>query len=69
MLKAMSSQLLFGRDMILNTPFVTYWKSIMRHNQELIYQNNQNKNKNYKPHNYRVREKVLVRDKKANKYK
>ena len=30
--------------------------------------NNKNRNKNSKPHIYKAREKVLVRDKKENKY-
>ena len=36
-LQAMHVQLVFGCCMISNTPFVEYWGSIRRYNQELIY--------------------------------
>ena len=39
----------------------------MRRKQEQIDKNNQKVNNNFKPHNYRVCEKLLVFDKKANK--
>ena len=53
-------RMVFGHDMILNTPFVDYWESSRRCKQELIDKNNQHENKNRKPHNYRVCEKVPV---------
>ena len=62
----MTSQMVFRRDTILNTPI---WEAIRRRKQQLTDKNNQNKNKNCKLHNYIVCEKVLVRDKRANKYK
>ena len=63
----MPAQLVLGSDLILNTPLIVDWENIRRSKQQLIDKNNQNK-KNRKLHNYRVHEKVLVSDKKANKY-
>ena len=67
-LQATPGQLVFGRDMILNTPFIADWEAIRKRKQELIDKNNKNENKKRTPHNYRVREKVLMRNKRANKY-
>ena len=50
--------------MILNTPLISDWGAIMRYKEELIDKNNRNKNKNHKPRDYIICEKVLVRDKK-----
>ena len=55
--------------MIFNTPFICDWGAIMRLKQEQIDKNNQKENNNFKPHNYRVCEKLLVSDQKANKCK
>ena len=65
MLQSMPVQLVFERDITLNTPFVADWKAIRRCKQCLIDKNNQNKNKDRKLNIYRVREKVLVRDNKG----
>ena len=42
----MPGQLVFGRDMILNTPFIADWKSIRLRKQKMINNNNQLENKN-----------------------
>ena len=42
-LQSMTIQLVFGCNMIINTPFVDYGGSVRRCNQELIDQNNKNK--------------------------
>ena len=63
-LQATPVQLIFGRDMILNTPFIADWKDIRLLKQKIIYNNNQLENKNRKPHIYRIWDKVLVRNKK-----
>ena len=42
--------MVFGINMILNTPSISDWGAIMRHTQELIDRNNQLENKNRKPH-------------------
>ena len=51
-LQSMTVQLMFGRDMILNTLFIYYWESIRRRKQLRIDKNNQNENANQKPHKY-----------------
>ena len=67
-LQATPRQLDFGRDMIFNTPCVAYWKSIRLHKQKMTDKNNPLEHKNHKPHIYSIQDKVLVRNKKANKY-
>ena len=56
----MPEHLLFGHGMILDTPFISDWEAISKCKQELIDKNNRNNNKNRKPYNCRVREKVPV---------
>ena len=46
MLKATPYQLVFGRDMILNTPFKVDWEYIRPRKQKKIDKNNQLENKN-----------------------
>ena len=56
-------------NMIINTPFISDWEGIRLRKQKITDKNSQIENKNCKPHIYRLREKVLVRNKKANKCK
>ena len=67
-LQATPGQLIFGFDMILNTPFIEDWEAIMLHKKKIIDKNNQLENKNRKSHTYIIQDKVLVRNKKENKY-
>ena len=60
-LQATPVQLVFGHDMILNTPFIADWVAIRLRKQKIIDNNNQLENKNRKPNIYRIRDKVLVR--------
>ena len=53
--------------MILNTHSMAEWEAIRRRKQQLIDKNNQNENKNCKPHIYEIHGKVLVRNKNTNK--
>ena len=62
-LEFMPGQQVFGQNMILTTPFIADCKSIIRRKQQQI-EKNQYENKNTTLHNYRVCDKVLVRDKK-----
>ena len=66
-LQFMPDQLRFGRDLILNTPFIVDWVSIRIHKQKII--DKKNNNENHKPHSYKVCEKILGHKKIANKYK
>ena len=62
-LQATPDQLVFGRDMILNTPTGKLLGNVRKKDK-----NNKNKNKNRKPYKYKVHEKLLVCNKKLNKY-
>ena len=64
-LQATTIQLVFGRDMILNTQFIPDWEDIRRRKQ-LIDKNDQNEYKKLKLNNYRIYVKLPVYDKKRN---
>ena len=68
-LQAAPGHLSFVRYMILNTPFIAEWEAIKTSKQKIIDKNNQLENKKRKPHIYRIQDKLLVRNKKTNKYK
>ena len=57
-LQATPGRLVFGRDMILNTPFLADWEAIRLRKKKIIDKNNQIENKNRRPHIYRIRDKV-----------
>ena len=61
----MPGQLVFGRDMILNTPFIDDWEYIRLRRQNVVDKNNQLKNKNRKLHLYRIGNKLLAHLKKG----
>ena len=67
-LQAMAGQLVFGCDMILNIPFVADWEYIRLCKQKIIDINNKLQRKNFKPHTYRIQDKVFVRNKNSYKY-
>ena len=66
--QATPSQLVFGRDAILNIKFDANWKLIRERKQRAINQNNQMENKKRIPHNFRVGDKVLYRVEWVSKY-
>ena len=68
MLQATPDQLVFVRDMILKPSFIAYREAVRLREQKIIDKNNQFENKNRKPHTFRIRDKLLVRNKKANNY-
>ena len=67
-LQVMPVHPVFGCDMVLNTPFIAEWGYIRLRKKNIIDKNNQLENNNHKPHTYRIQEKLLVHNKKANKY-
>ena len=69
MLQDTPDQLVFGHELILDTPLIYDLQSIRRLRHDIIDKNKQNINKNCKLHSYRVIEKVLVHVKKENKHK
>jgi RNase H-like domain found in reverse transcriptase/Reverse transcriptase (RNA-dependent DNA polymerase)/Integrase zinc binding domain len=58
-LKATPTQLVFGRDAILNTIFEANWKIIRGNKQRQIHQDNMRENSKRIPHKYQLRDKVL----------
>jgi hypothetical protein len=66
-LKATPTQLVFGRDAILNTTYAPDWDAIKRQKQQKILENNRRKNAKRKDYTYQVNNQVLHLD--AHNYK
>ena len=64
----MPGQLIFGRDMILNMQYLADWTAIKARKQQLICKNNIIENKKRIPHQYKVGDKVMLENHRANKY-
>ena len=62
-LNASPTQLVFGRDAILNTRYEADWNVIRERKQKRINYNNQKENAKRIQHTYQVNDKILVRDK------
>ena len=67
-LRAMPGQLVFGRDMILNTQYLADWTMIKAHKQQLIHKNNIIENSKCIPHQYKVGDMVMLENHHTNKY-
>ena len=67
MLKATPSQLVFGRNLILNIKHVADWDAIRHWKQEKITVNNKKENQSQLPHKYRVGDLVLFKNRTAQK--
>ena len=68
-LQATSGHLVFGSDMILNTPFISDSESIRQRNKNKKWKKkNQLEHKNCKPQTYKIQYKILARNKKAKFY-
>lgn len=59
--QATPMQLVFGRDAMLNIQFNANWKMIQQRKQKLIKQNNKRENSKRIPHEYKVGDKVLIK--------
>jgi len=59
-MQATPTQLVFGRDHLLNTKFEADWAYIRDRKQRIIRQNNINENSKRIPHQYHVGDKVLL---------
>ena len=59
--RATPTQLVFGRDAMLNASFQADWQFIKEQKQRLIIQNNKRKNAKQKPHAYNVGGVVVVK--------
>ena len=66
--QATPSQLVFGRDAILNTKFKADWNFIRSRKQQIIDYNNRRENSKRLAHSYKVGDKVLLERNKKTKY-
>jgi hypothetical protein len=60
-LQATLSQLVFGRDAILNIKHVSDWEHIRQRKQEIIRKNNRIENSKRKAHNYAINDLILIK--------
>ena len=67
-LQATPSQLVFGRDHVLNIKHEANWKKILDQKQKLINKNNERENKKRKLYHYKVGQKVLISQEQSRKY-
>ena len=67
-LQATPSQLVFGRDSMLNITHDTNWKLIKERKQKLIKAGNARENRTRIPHTYKTGDKVLIKNEQATKY-
>jgi len=66
--RATPTQLVFGRDAMLNATFQADWQFIRERKQRLIIQNNKRENAKRKPHTYNVGDVVVVKAGKGRKH-
>ena len=59
--RATPTQLVFGRDALLNISFQADWQYIKDRKQKLILQNNKKENKTRIPHQYGVGDRVMIK--------
>jgi len=64
----MPTQLVFGRDAMLNATFQADWQFIRERKQRLIIQNNKRQNAKRKPHAYNVGDVVAIKAGKGRKH-
>jgi hypothetical protein len=67
-LGASPSQLVFGRDPILNLPFKANWQLIRQRKQNLIGKNNKRENSKRKAHTFKIGDKVMIKNDQPTKY-
>ena len=60
--RATSTQLVFGRDALLNISFVADWEHIKERKQNLILQNNKRENQHRRDHTHRVGDQVMIQE-------
>ena len=67
-LQATQTQLVFGRDAILNIPHIDNWWYIQDRKQRIIRQSNRHENMKQKEHEYKVNDLLLIRQAQMTKY-
>jgi hypothetical protein len=60
--RATPTQLVFGRDALLNISFEADWQYIRDRKQHRILQNNERENAARRPHTYRINDRVMIRE-------
>ena len=60
--RATPTQLVFGRDALLNVSFIADWQYIKERKQHRILQNNKRENKTRKDYQFKVGDHVMVED-------
>ena len=65
---ATPSQLVFGRDSILNKPFTPDWDKIREKKQKLINKNNKKENEKRIEYEYKVGDKIMLKTESKTKY-
>ena len=60
--QATAMQLVFGRDGVFNIPFKANWDIIRQRKQQIINKNNEKENKKRKPHQYKVKDLILIKN-------
>ena len=65
---ATPSQLVFGRDSILNKPFTPDWDKIREKKQKLINENNKKENEKRIEYQYNVGDKIMLKTEDKTKY-
>ena len=66
--QATPMQLVFGRDSILNIKHLANWRYITERKEKRIRSNNKRENTKLTKHEYKVNDKVLVKQAQASKY-
>ena len=67
-LQATPTQLMFGRDAILNIKYKADWAAIKARKEKLIAKNNGTENKKSKQHEYHEGDKILIKNEMKSKY-
>jgi hypothetical protein len=62
-LEASPGAAIFGRDMLFDIPFIADWKTIGEHRQRIADHNTDRENKSRIDYDYKVGQKILVRNK------
>jgi len=67
-LQASPTQLVFGRDAMLNVKFQANWELIRQSKQKRINYNNQQENKKRKAHQYMIGDSILIKSRRGPKF-
>ena len=67
-LRATPTQLVFGRDCMLNVSFEANWQYIKDRKQRIIIQNNDRENATRIPHTYNINDRVMIKQHNNRKY-